>query len=94
MRCLRHSIQVIFYKVLGSGIERDYFFTVLIEADTKKESEENLSIYYLILRLNNALKYLADSKIKQGDCNSPYVIPSNLTQPEIFLKKVQKGLNK
>ena len=71
MRCLRHSIQAIFWKVLGSGIERDYFFTVLIEADTKKESEENLSIYYLILRLNNALKYLADSKIKQGDCNSP-----------------------
>ena len=94
MRSLRHSIQAIFWKVLGSGIERDYFFTVLIEADTKKESEENLSIYYLILRLNNALKYLADSKIKQGDCNSPYVIPGNLTQPEIFLKKVQKGLNK
>ena len=90
MRCLRHSIQAIFWKVLGSGIERDYFFTVLIEADTKKEREENLSIYYL----NNALKYLADSKIKQGDCNSPYVIPGNLTQPEIFLKKVQKGLNK
>ena len=94
MRCLRHSIQAIFWKVLGSGIERDYFFTVLIEADTKKEIEENLSIYYLILRLNNALKYLADSKIKQGDCNSPYVIPGNSTQPEIFLKKVQKGLNK
>ena len=98
MRCLRHSIQAIFWKVLGSGIERDYFFTVLIEADTKKEIEENLSIFYLILRLNNALKYLADSKIKQGDCNSPYVtvyvIPGNLTQPEIFLKKVQKGLNK
>ena len=89
---MRHSIQAIFWKVLGSGIERDYFFTVLIEADTKTESEENLSIYYLILRLNNALKYLADSKIKQGDCNSPYVISGNLTQPEIFLKKVQKGL--
>ena len=78
MRCLRHSIQAIFWKVLGSGIERDYFFTVLIEEDTKKEIEENLSIYYLILRLNNALKYLADSKIKQGDCNSPYVIPGNI----------------
>ena len=45
---MRHSIQAIFWKVLGSGIERAYFFTVLIEADTKKESEENLSIYYLI----------------------------------------------
>lgn len=41
MRCLRHSIQAIFWKVLGSGIERAYFFTVLIEADTKKENEEN-----------------------------------------------------
>ena len=45
MRCLRHSIQAIFWKVLGSEIERDYF-TVLIEADTKKENEENLSIYH------------------------------------------------
>ena len=35
-----------FLESSGSGIERAYFFTVLIEADTKKENEENLSIYH------------------------------------------------
>ena len=35
-----------FLESSGSGIERAYFFTVLIEADTKKENEEKLSIYH------------------------------------------------
>ena len=51
----------------------------------------------IILRLNNALNYLADSKIKQDDCNTVHMsFPAtelSITQPEIFLKKVQKGLN-
>ena len=47
MRCFNETLDPSNFleSSIGSGIQRAYF-TVLTEADTKKENEENLSIYH------------------------------------------------
>ena len=82
---MRHSIQAIFWKVLQVVEFRELISQFYQKPTLKRRMRK---IYRsIILRLNNKLKQAADSKIKQGDCKCPYVIPGNRKSSSKKFKK-------